>query len=110
MISFIKFLCLLVFGVLLAPNSSMAGKPISAGVLTDDQLLTVMRQTSKERQNIHLDSYIELGDGHEDAFDENNRDCGNVEIGNVESGGFGRPRPQLDVVVVGDVINLADDC
>jgi len=69
-----------------------------------------MRQGAKEAQNINLDSYVDLNDGREDAFNENNRECGNIEIGNVEPGPIGKPVQKVDVVVLGDVINLADDC
>ncbi len=109
--TYTKSLIAALITVIFLPNVSLASKPISAGILTDAQLLTLKRQVAKERQNINLNSYIDLDEGREDAFDENNRDCGNIEIGNVESGPIGRPVQQpVGVVVVGDIINLAEDC
>ena len=45
-----------------------------------------------------------------DAFDENNNECGNIEIGNIERPRIGRPVQNVDILLVGDVINVPDGC
>ncbi len=77
---------------------------------TAKQRLKLSRLASKNRQNIDLDSYIQLDDKRQDAFDENNNECGNIEIGNIEKPRIGQSIKPIDVIVVGDVINVADDC
>jgi hypothetical protein len=79
---------------------------------TAEQRLKFSRLASKNRQNIELDSYMDLESKRDDAFDENNSGCGNVEIGNVERPRFGQRAQKIDVLIAGDVIVApgASDC
>ena len=88
---------------------SYAATPIGTD-FSAEQRLKLSRLASKNRQNIDLDSYIDEGSKREDAFDQNNSECGNVEIGNIERPRIGQAVQPVDVIIVGDVINVADDC
>jgi len=90
-------------------NVALSATPIGTE-FTAEQRLKLSRLASKNRQNIDLDNYIQLDDKRQDAFDENNNECGNIEIGNIEKPRIGQSIKPIDVIVVGDVINVADDC
>lgn len=103
-----------ILGSIIALSGSFLSMAQSATPIGTDfsaeQRLKLSRLASKNRQNIDLDSYIDLDDKRDDAFDENNADCGNIEIGNVESPRPGQPVQPIDVFIVGDVINVPEGC
>jgi len=88
---------------------SSAATPLDTG-LSNESRLTLSRTFSKNRQNIDLDNYIEFIDKRNDAFDANNSECGNVEIGNVERPRIGQNIQPVNVTIVGNVINVPGGC
>jgi len=104
----------IILGSMLAASGVFSSLAFSATPIgtefTAEQRLKLSRLASRNRQNIDLDSYIELGDKRQDAFDENNNECGNVEIGNIEKPRIGQTIKPVDVIIVGDVINVPDGC
>lgn len=103
-----------ILGTILAISGMFATTAFAATPLgtefTPEQRLKLSRFASKNRQNIDLNSYITLGDKRDEAFDENNSDCGNIEIGNIEKPRIGQSIQPVDLIIVGDVINVADGC
>ena len=90
-------------------NIALSATPIGTE-FSPEQRLKFSRFASKNRQNTDLNSYIQLDDKRDDAFGENNNECGNVEIGNVERPRIGQPIQNVDILIVGDVINVPGDC
>ncbi len=88
-------------------NASPLGTELDAGLR-----LVVSRQKAKANQNLEAEDYIQLEDKRDDAFDENNSECGNVNIGNVNGGNKIGQRPRnVTVVVTKNIVNLGDkDC
>ena len=90
-------------------NIALSATPIGTD-FTAQQRLKFSRFNSKNRQNTDLNSYIQLDDKRDDAFGENNNECGNVEIGNVERPRIGQPVQNVEILLVGDIYNLPGDC
>ena len=94
---------------LMSISTSYAGTPLSTD-LTPQQRVKLARLAAKNRQNTDLDSYVELSDKRDDAFDENNAECGNVEIGNIQNNRIGSKPQDVEILIVGDIINVPDGC
>lgn len=105
-----SFMVLLTFTVLSTPMPGFA-KTIGTELSPELRLL-IARQKAKANQEIKPDDYIELEDKRDDMFDESNRECGNVNIGNIHNDNkIGRRPTQVNVVVTESIVNLGnDDC
>lgn len=105
-----------ILGTIMAVSAILSTSAYSATPLgtqfTAEQRLKFSRFASKNRQNFDLDSYKSLEDKRDDAFDENNGGCGNVEIGNVERPRIGQPVQNVEVLIAGDILVApgAGDC
>ena len=78
--------------------------------LTDLQNAKLARHRAKERvmKNEKQEDY--LPEGTPSNQQEEDGDCGTVDIGNVvNNAGFGGPR-EIDVIITGDIINANNKC
>lgn len=78
--------------------------------LTNSQRLKISRLNAKNMQTVDLDSYVRLDDARDGAFEENNSECGNIEIGNIKGGQIGAPPPKVDIIITEDIINVPGNC
>lgn len=81
--------------------------------LSDEVNVKLSRIKSKSRQMQHTspEDYISSRDKREEMFDNNTSDCGELDIGNIESSERPSFGPQkVDVIIVGDVINTDNRC
>ena len=81
--------------------------------LSDDINLKISRIKSKSRQLANTDprDYIESDDKRDDAFEENNSDCGSVGIGNIDTSNRPTFGPvQNETIIIGDVITTGNRC
>ena len=87
-------------------NVAMAGEI----ELTDLQNAKLARHRAKERvmKNEKQEDY--LPEGTPNNQQDEDGDCGTVDIGNVvNNAGFGGPR-EIDVIITGDIINANNKC
>ena len=101
--------CWLILSAMMTASHAGAGEL----ELSDDVNLKIARIKAKSRQMEHqgVDDYIDIDDKRDDMFDENNADCGSVDIGNLETSNrptFGRT--EMQTIVIGDVINTGNRC
>ncbi len=78
--------------------------------LTDIQNAKLARHKARERvmKNEKQEDYLPEGTPRNEQEDD--ADCGTVDIGNVvNNAGFGGPR-EIDVIITGDIINANNKC